>query len=308
MWPATPSLKQPARANAGPSQRLAHASVPSGTNYIDWRDRRPGRVAGEGLVCGVWTGVSEPRTSGVKAGERAAGRGWPCRPRAVCQDLRQAAARAVASWCGGRADGSRPAGQAAEAPVALRRHQDDGGGRGALAQRGCRLHGRGAIEARAGGPVPPDSAADGLRVGVGQARRLSHRGFCRRADPDRAWPRRPAARIPQRVPPPRRQSRGWLRHGAPLLVPLSCLDLRAQRQDPRHSRRGRLPRRARRAVLASTRCRCARSTGSCGCCHRPTATDAFDIDPWLGGLGPELAGYDFGSYHALRPARRSRRP
>jgi phenylpropionate dioxygenase-like ring-hydroxylating dioxygenase large terminal subunit len=24
----------------------------------------------------------------------------------------------------------------------------------------------------------------------------------------------------------------------------------------------------------------------------------FDIDPWLGGLGPELAGYDFGSYHA----------
>lgn len=29
----------------------------------------------------------------------------------------------------------------------------------------------------------------------------------------------------------------------------------------------------------------------------PDGSEAFDVDPWLAGLGPELAGYDLGSYH-----------
>ena len=153
--------------------------------------------------------------------------------------------------CGaGGFDESAGPDRAVEAAAPLRRDRDHRARRCAVAQRRVGLRGSGASGAGGADPVSPLSDPDGLRVRMGDARRLPHRRPCRGADPRRARERRPAARVSQRVPASRRQGRRRRRHGPRVLLPLPCLDVRSLRQDPGHSRRALLPGRACGAVLA----------------------------------------------------------
>src|SRR5262249_26727065 len=145
----------------------------------------------------------------------------------------------------GDVDGPATPDRSLEPPAALRRDADHLPRRRAVAERRHGLYRSRAPRARAGGAVPPASDPDGFWVGLGERRELSHRRFRGPADPDRARPRPSPARVPQRLPAPRRAGGQGLRRGAPVLLPLSRLDLRPRRPGDRHSARGGVPGRAR---------------------------------------------------------------
>ena len=144
------------------------------------------------------------------------------------------------------------------------------------------------------------SAGHGALLRLAQARLLPDRGLRRRADPHRAgpatascalsstcagiaaprWPRAAAAPAPSPAP---------ITAGPTATTGCCAASPRRHRPSPASGPSAR----------ASRRCRSPRSTAWSGCCRRPppTAPRDLDIEPWLDGLGPDLAFWKLDGYH-----------
>ncbi|MGB8551216.1 MAG: aromatic ring-hydroxylating dioxygenase subunit alpha, partial [Xanthobacteraceae bacterium] len=177
-----------------------------------------------------------------------------------------------------------------------------------MAKRRRGLHRSGTSGARAEAPVPPTSDPDGLCLGLADSRRVPHRRFRGPPDPHRARARQPAALI---VRGRDNQLRGFLnvcRHRGAQVAKgcgearvFSCpyhawtYDLAGQVTGIPHEASFPDVRQERPSLTALPLCE---KHGLVWVIPTPAADGcaSFDIDPWLGGLGPELASYGFASW------------
>ena len=143
-----------------------------------------------------------------------------------------------------------------------------------------------------------------------QAGRLRSPQRDRPADPDRAWHRRRAVRLPECLPPSQRVRRNQaLRlEQARFRVPLSRLELRPHRPADRHHRRhGLRPCRQDQARPAPPQgCRQVRADlGGAGGAGGPRGRD-LDIDAYLGRLQPDLEGWTMEGWGGTASSRSAR--